>query len=117
MKDATKTTASQRRLRLITVLLWFPTFAMLLAHGISAHEVLPALCIIPMTVSMVVSLIAMTGRYSKCFVAVIDVFAATSLIATLIPTWVAMQNMADRRYYGSRFLILATYATVPVIFN
>lgn len=101
-------------LRLLTLLLFIPAFPFLLAHGIVAEYVLPALGLIPMSLSAVSGIAHLTGRVSKNsgWGCVADFWIAGFLIAILIPSWI---TMAEGYHYTRRDGLVAAYGTVPMM--
>lgn len=101
-------------LRLLTLLLFIPAFAFLLAHGIAAEYVLPALGLLPMSLSAVSGIVHLTGRVPKnsSWGCVADFWIAGFLIAILIPSWI---TMAEGYHYTRRDGLVAAYGTVPMM--
>lgn len=109
--------SADHSLRLITILAWFPVFALLLPHGIVTRQALPVIGIVPMTFSACTGLVHLTG-YAKIRAAniIIDLFCVCFLISILIPSWVFMAQ--EGRYYRSNgSTMLGAYGTSPMMMN
>ncbi|RMY59932.1 hypothetical protein D0863_11763 [Hortaea werneckii] len=105
-----------RTLRSILPVVWPIGFALLLAHGATQAVLLPALGIIPMTLSSLTRLIHYRGilddfRLTTLF---LDFFCAAFLFALLMPSWLVIARDYGY-YYGAGTIMLATYGTVPLM--
>ncbi|KAI7542522.1 hypothetical protein KC331_g7928 [Hortaea werneckii] len=105
-----------RTLRTILPIVWPIGFALLLAHGATQAVLLPALGIIPMTLSSLTGLIHLRGILDgfRLTTLLLDFFCAAFLFALLMPSWLVIA----RRYghwYGAGTIMLAAYGTVPLM--
>ena len=97
--------------------LWIPAFGFVLGHGIATGELCPVLGIVPMTLSLLISVVHIAGkarhRGANIFV---DLFAAVFLIGILIPSWILLsEGNGWRSSHGA--VMAGTYGTVPMMIN
>ena len=113
-----------RVLRLLTIWSWVPAMGFLLPHGIITHNVVPALALIPMTMSLLCGLVHLfkcAGHPSASF-AFTDVFVACFLVATGTPGLVKIKHddyrwTAWSQYDRYALVMVGTYGTVPLMLN
>lgn len=123
--DSTNTQPKNRSfhtLRTTSLLLWIPTLAFCLPHGIIAHVLFPVLGIIPMTFSALLALLHLSKRTqpARSVSVLLDILCACSLIAVLVPSWVSLAR-GSRNFYWDRPLsgitMIGTYATGVMMVN
>jgi len=109
--------ATDRPLRLLTILAWIPAFALALPHGIETHLLCPAIGVLPMTFSVCIGIIHLAGKSkSRGINLAMDLFCALFLIAVLIPSWIFLADHI-RRLTSVGKTMMGTYATVPMMLN
>lgn len=106
-----------RTLRRIIAIAWIPAFVFLLVDGISSGEVVPALAIVPMTLSVATSVLQLSNKQfsTSTFAVVADIFIAAFLIGVLIPGWIFLSENWSSRDNGD--VMVGTYGTVPCMLN
>jgi hypothetical protein len=103
-----------RALRIITILLWIPSFAFLLPYGIDSSEVFPALGIVPMTVSAFVSILHLYHLVPSPKLSMMLEFACGLFqIGFLIPSWAIMSS--GYMWGGKGLVMLGSYGTAPMM--
>jgi len=104
---------ADRTLRQATVCLFLPALGFLLAHGITAKQVCPALGLAPLFLSALTGLVhlflpAATRKFPRIAIAT-DLFLAAFQLGVLIPSWVLLSNL---RWVRASAIIVGTYGTV-----
>lgn len=135
------------RLRAILIPIYIPTFILCICTAVIVNEILPTLGLIPCTISFVhCSLVTlstwrkrtqhededddegMTFRrwpmkkrvsvLSSPYIAgLVDLFIACTLLSVLVCTWTVAPWETGYHWGASGRVILATYTTVPMIFE
>ncbi|CZT20545.1 uncharacterized protein RCC_06403 [Ramularia collo-cygni] len=110
---------SDRTLRVLNAWLWIPAFALTLAYGITANEVVLPLGIIPMSFSAISTLIHLNPPSANPANRILtvrgglsafsDFLIASFLLGLLIPSWILCAD----GYRSS--MMLGAYATVPLM--
>ncbi|KAF1996002.1 hypothetical protein P154DRAFT_623518 [Amniculicola lignicola CBS 123094] len=126
-----------RGLRKATIATFPFAFALCIAHAAVAHNVLPAITLVPMTASTALSVIwvyvdkvrqaggiVKNGRPKHkaqvAFLFFLDFLAGAGLLTALIFCWILMpQGSNNWYYYDAHYnrIMLGTYATVPSMIN
>lgn len=113
-----------RTLRAISSITLVPAFGLLLAHGIIANSIFPALCLLPMGFSAALGALMLFGQYQpvRAVRCLADLLLSVWFFAFLLPSWISMHRNTHRRWDYRRWEptgepVLATYGTVPVMVN
>lgn len=124
-------------LRAALVASYIPGFALCVASGANSHNPLPAIPVIPMTGSLLSSVVILRRNHCKSDgsagldsergwgrskttnplgLFLWDLFMAASLITMLICCWVFF-DFEGKWYYSAGTGVLAAYATMPPLVN
>jgi hypothetical protein len=114
--DPHPTPLTDRGFRVIMAIGFFPALGMLLPYSIICDNIVPAFGLIPMSLSSLVSAIALTRlnvipRWLDFWV---DAFLALSLFGLLLPSWLTLGNYG---WQGSSLVVLGAYGTTPLTVN
>lgn len=144
---APKSSKTDFRLRAILIPVYLPILILCICSAAIVAHCLPALGLIPCTASFLYSCFVVLPAWKKrhqhddngeedeefvrrwpvkkrgseysgpSFALVLDLFVSLSLLAVLICTWTISPWELGRRTRGQGTIVLATYTTVPMIFE
>ncbi|KAJ6447296.1 hypothetical protein O9K51_02071 [Purpureocillium lavendulum] len=117
-----------RLLRYLSIATFPVGIALLIAHGVKSHRVVPALGLLPLAGSSLISTLSVRRRKTLAAWSPVHSIASHSIffadlalslgfLAVLIPSWITLSHRRWSDGYNNSIVILGTYCTVLLLLN
>ncbi|KAM0692419.1 hypothetical protein Q7P36_008622 [Cladosporium allicinum] len=104
-----------RTLRIITIVAFVPALALLIPSGVVTARPLPAIGLVPMAMSLVVSMAALASKKSSSRMRpMADSIVAVSLMIVMVFSWI---TIAENYWLSAGSAMLCAYGIVPMMVN
>lgn len=114
--DHRSQSTADRPIRLLTILAFAHSFALLLPHGLNTNQIVPALGILPMAFSACTGIIHLAQKAELRGASIaMDLFCACFLIGVFIPSCVSLACTGHA--LAADQTVLGTFGVAPMMLN